>query len=156
LTEDRSASALIVEPDAVQVFHLARLIEAAGFRCLSATSFVPARRVIYEEHPEIIATNMRLGAFNGIHLAYLAKIENVATRVMVYARDYDRLLAAEALAAGAFYERLEFVPASIVNFLRAALPDRDRRDPGSLGRRAVFRGGRRATDVAALRAAPGV
>ena len=141
-----------MEPDAVQVFHLARLIEAAGFRSLSATGFVPARRVIYDEHPEIVVTNLRLGAFNGIHLAYLAKIQNAATRVMVYAREYDRLLAAEALAAGAFYERLEFVPSAIVNFLRAALPDRDRRDPGSLGRRAVFRGGRRATDVAALRA----
>ena len=144
-----------MEPDAVQVFHLARLIEAAGFRCLSATGFVPARRVIYEEHPEIVATNMRLGAFNGSHLAYLAKIQNAATRVMVYAREYDRLLAAEAVAAGAFYERLEFVPASIVNFLRAALPDRDRRDPGSVCRRTAFRGGRRTTDVAALHAAAG-
>jgi DNA-binding NtrC family response regulator len=156
LTADRSASALIVEPDPVQVFHLARLIEGAGFRCLTATGFVPARRVIYEEHPEIIATNIRLGAFNGIHLAYLAKIQNVAVRVMVYAREYDRLLAAEAVAAGAFYERLEFVPASIVNFMRAALPDRDRRDPGGLGRRAVFRGGRRTTDIASLRTAAGV
>ena len=144
-----------MEPDAVQVFHLARLIEAAGFRCLSATGFVPARRVIYEEHPEIVATNMRLGAFNGIHLAYLAKIQNAATRVMVYAREYDRLLAAEAVAAGAFYERLEFVPSAIVNFLRAALPDRDRRDPGSVCRRTAFRGGRRTTDVAALHAAAG-
>jgi len=153
LTDERSASALIVEPDAVQVFHLARLIEGAGFRCLSATGFVPARRVIYEEHPEIVAANIRLGAFNGIHLAYLAKIQNVATRVMVYAREYDPLLAADALAAGAFYERMEFVPASIVNFLRAALPDRDRRDPGRVCRRAVFRGGRRTTDIAALHAA---
>ena len=153
MTEERSATALIVEPDAVQVFHLARLIEAAGFRCLSATGFVPARRVIYEERPEIVATNLRLGAFNGIHLAYLAKIQNAATRVMIYAREYDRLLAAEAVAAGAFYERLEFVPASIVNFLRAALPDRDRRDPGSVCRRTAFRGGRRASDVAALHTA---
>jgi ActR/RegA family two-component response regulator len=153
LTDERSASALIVEPDAVDVFRLARSIEAAGFRCLSATGFIPARRLIYDERPEIVATNLRLGAFNGIHLAYLAKIQNAATRVMIYAREYDRLLAAEAVAAGAFYERLEFVPASIVNFLRAALPDRDRRDPAGAGRRAVFRGGRRTTDVAALHAA---
>jgi DNA-binding NtrC family response regulator len=155
LTEERSATALIVDTDVVQVFHLARLIEAAGFRCLSATGFIPARRVVYDDHPEIVVTNLRLGAFNGIHIAYLAKVQSAATRVMVYAREYDRLLAAEALAAGAFYERLEFVPNSIVRFLRAALPDRDRRDPGSLGRRTVFRGGRRTTDVAALHAAAG-
>jgi DNA-binding NtrC family response regulator len=153
LTEERSATALIVDTDAVQVFRLGRSIEAAGFRCLSAPGFVPARRCVYDYHPEIIITNLRLGAFNGIHLAYLAKIHNAAVRVMVYAREHDRLLAAEAVAAGAFYERLEFVPVSIVNFLHAALPERDRREPASLGRRAVFRGGRRATDVAALHAA---
>ena len=141
-----------MDTDAVQVFHLGRLIEAAGFRCLSATGFIPARRVVYDDHPEVVVTNLRLGAFNGIHLAYLARIQSATTRVMVYAREYDGLLAAEALAAGAFYERLEFVPL-IVNFLRAALPDRDRRDPGSLGRRTAFRGGRRVTDVAALHAA---
>jgi DNA-binding NtrC family response regulator len=156
LSEERSATALIVDTDAVQVFHLGRSIEAAGFRCLSAPGFVPARRCIYDYHPEIIITNLRLGAFNGIHLAYLAKVHNAATRVMVYAREYDRLLAAEAVAAGAFYERLEFVPASIVNFLRAALPDRDRRDPGSVCRRTAFRGGRRASDVASLRTSAGV
>ena len=54
---------------------------------------------------------------------------------MVYAREYDRLLAAEAQAAGAYHERLEFVPVSIVTFLHAALPEQDRRDPGTVDRR---------------------
>ena len=153
MTDERSATTLIVEPDAVQAFHLARLIEAAGFRCLSATGFVPARRVIYEDHPEVLITNLRLGAFNGIQLGNLARIQNAAARVMVYAGEYDRLLASEAVAAGAFYERLECVSAAIVNFLRAALPERDRLDPAYRSRRMAFRGGRRTTDIAELHAA---
>ena len=75
MTDERSATALIVDTDAVQVFHLARLIEGAGFRCLSATGFVSCTPAIYDDHPEVIVTNLRLGAFNGIHLAYLAKVQ---------------------------------------------------------------------------------
>jgi hypothetical protein len=70
---------------------------------------------------------------------------------MVYGED-DRMLAGEIQTAGAFYERVEFVPYALAGFLIGALPVRDRRDVGFVDRRRLFRGGRRTTDVALLHA----
>ena len=97
--------------------------------------------------------NVRLAAFNGIHLAYLAKMGPRPTRVMVYAGDHDRLLAAEVRAAGAFYERQDFVAFALTTFLVAELPEYDRRIAVAGERRTVFRGGRRTTDIPALHGA---
>jgi hypothetical protein len=60
------------------------------------------------------------------------------------------MLAQEAQAAGAFYERQEFVLRAVPSLLQAQLPHQDRRDPETVDRRALFRGGRRSTDVGPL------
>ncbi len=98
----------------------------------------------------MLIANVRLGAFNGIHLAYLAKINNPKTRVMIYGQD-DRMLAGEVQSAGAFYERSDCVRYALAAFLQASLPDRDRRDVTFTDRRQIFRGGRRTTDLQNLR-----
>lgn len=143
------SSALVVDPDPMFVAQLAPIITRAGLRCIPLTDFITARHQLYASSPDVIVANVRLGEFNGIHLAYLAKIHNPDTRVMIYGRD-DRLLAGEVQAAGAFYGREELVPYELIPFLHASLPARDRRDAGALDRRHIFRGGRRTTDLGVL------
>jgi hypothetical protein len=134
------------------VAQLAPIITRAGLRCIPRTDFLRARHELYASSPDFIVANVRLGEFNGIHLAYLAKIQRPDTRVMIYGRD-DRLLAREVQTAGAFYGREEFVPYELISFLHASLPAQDRRDAGALDRRQTFRGGRRTTDLDILHAA---
>ena len=129
---------------------LAPIITGSGYRCIPVTEFAAARLELYLRSPDVLLANVRLGAFNGIHLAYLAKINKRETRVMVYGEN-DHVLASEIQTAGAFYERVEFVPFALTGFLMGALPVRDRRDVVVGDRRHMFRGGRRTTDLPILR-----
>ena len=149
MAAQQPSSALVVDPDPVFVSELAPIITALGYRCIPVTEFAAARLELYMRSPDVLLANVRLGAFNGIHLAYLAKINRPETRVMVYGQN-DRLLAGEIQAAGAFYEREEFVPYALTAFLSGVLPSRDRRGVEVTDRRLAFRGGRRTTDLPIL------
>ena len=142
-------SALVVDADPIFVSELAPIVTASGFRVLPLSDFTAARHELYACRPEVLVANLRLGAFNGIHLAYLAKINNPETRAMIYGED-DRMLAGEVQSAGAFYERTAFVRYALAAFLRAPLPARDRRGILVNDRRQLFRGGRRTTDLQLL------
>lgn len=149
MAAQQPSSALIVDPDPVFVSQLAPIITSSGYRCIPVTEFAAARLELYVRSPGVLIANVRLGAFNGIHLAYLAKINRPDTRVMVYGEN-DHLLAGEIQTAGAFYERIEFVPYALTGFLMGTLPVRDRRDVIVGDRRHIFRGGRRNTDLPLL------
>jgi hypothetical protein len=56
-------------------------------------------------HPyDWVVTNIRLAAYNGLHLMHLAAAARLRGRFVVYADQQDVLLAREAQRAGAFYE----------------------------------------------------
>ena len=145
-------SALVVDVDPIFVSELAPIVTAAGFRVLALSDFAAARHELYVCRPEVLVANVRLGAFNGIHLAYLAKINKPDTRAMIYGEE-DQLLAGEVQSAGAFWVRAPLVRFALGAFLVASLPARDRRDVHVIDRRGLFRGGRRTTDLQ-LSAAP--
>ena len=149
MVESQPPRALVVDADPIFVSELAPIVTAVGFRVLALSDFTAARHELYASRPQALIANLRLGAFNGIHLAYLAKINNPETRAMIYGED-DRMLAAEVQSARAFYQRTSFVRYALAAFLRAPLPDRDRRAVLVVDRRQSFRGGRRTTDLQIL------
>ena len=61
------------------------------------------QRLLTTSHSWLI-TNVRLHAYNGLHLAYLAKMAPEPPNILVYGDDTDLLLAREAQQIGAFYE----------------------------------------------------
>ena len=142
---------LIVEPDPGFAAHLLLLAQEAGWEGLASATFEKARRHLTAEKPAMLITNVCLGMFNGIQLAYLAKTSACSERVVAYAMREDAVLAREAQQAGAFFERRAFMPYALTRYLNASLPERDRRSCQP-DRRATFRGGRRATDLAFLHA----
>ena len=111
--------------------------------------FADARRRLSAAPVDFLVTNVRLGAYNGLHLVYLAESFNRGlTRAIVYSDVLDIGIAREAQLAGAFYELRTNLPAALVSYLRAPiLPPRDRRNPAQGDRRAQFRGGRRGSDL---------
>ena len=155
MTAHQPRSALVVDVDPIFVSELTPIITACGFRVLPLSEFAAARHELYVCRPNVLIANVRLGAFNGIHLAYLAKISNPETRVMIYGDD-DRILAREVQSAGAFFERRDFVRYALLAFLHAALPGGDRRKVAFADRRQIFRGGRRTTDLQNLHASAAI
>jgi len=114
-------------------------------------SFADARTYLEAVPYDLVVTNLRLGAYNGIHIAYVIGLSESSTRVIVHAGDSDAASARDIQRAGALYERTERLVVALPAYLGAALPTRDRRDPIRFDRRRLPRGGRRAWDRAMAR-----
>jgi len=109
-----------------------------------SSKFAAARaRLLSSRPPDLLVTNLRLQAYNGLHLVHMA---DERTRCVVYSNHDDLVLAREVQAAGAFYERSTQLSRTLAAYVRASLPPRDRRNLTALERRQSPRGGRRCTD----------
>jgi PleD family two-component response regulator len=135
---------LLVDPD-VDGLRAARNALSLVADVEACSEFRAARTRLLARPPDLLVTNVRLRAYNGLHLVYLT--EGTATRSIVYGTEDDLVLAREVKEAGAFYERSRRLPRALVSYVHAVLPPRDRRDPGVLDRRRILRGGRRCTDL---------
>ena len=114
---------------------------------ITYADFATARQVLDEESSlDFLITNVRLGAYNGLHLVHLAAVHGTHPRSIAYTDRRDVGLAKEAQRAGAFYEILPCLPVTIAAYLRGTLPSHDRREPAFLDRRTIFRDGRRCWD----------
>jgi hypothetical protein len=135
---------LLVEPD----LNSARAAQTA-LRFVAdvetCTEFRTARTRLLNQPPDLLITNLRLRAYNGLHLVHLAA--GTHTRCIVYSTSDDLMLAREVQATGAFFEHASRLPLVIHSYMSATLPQRDRRDFTTLDRRLAFRGGRRSSDL---------
>ena len=111
----------------------------------ASSGFLAARARFLAQPPDLLVTNLRLQAYNGLHLIHLAA--GTHTRCIAYSSYDDVFLAREVQAAGAFYERSTQLPLTLLAYVNATLPGHDRRDPTVLDRRRAHRGGRRCTDL---------
>jgi hypothetical protein len=109
-------------------------------------SFETARRDVVAIPFALIVTNLRLAAFNGLHLVHLAATAGLPTRAVVYTDEYDALIGREVQRAGAFYETRACLEMALPAYVRGALPPEDRRNPAIRERRLEYRGGRRSWD----------
>jgi DNA-binding NtrC family response regulator len=137
---------LLVEPDAMMSSLLSEAIHAFA-RVNPHAHFTAARSDLRRGVFDLIITNLRLGPYNGLHLAHLAATESNATRSIVYTAIYEPLMAREIQRAGAFYETAGLLPHTIPAYLTSNLPSLDRRNFEVRDRRRAFRGGRRRADV---------
>jgi hypothetical protein len=143
---------LIVEPDSVLRLQLRNA--AGSVAGVDADSGVPtARQRLLTTAYSWLVTNVRLDAYNGLHLAYLAKMAQEPPNILVYGDETDLLLAREAQQLGAFYESKEAIVRSLAAYLTTSLPASDRRDVAIRDRRLAFRGGRRSSDFERFRGA---
>jgi DNA-binding NtrC family response regulator len=107
--------------------------------------FESARRRLGAMRVDFVISNLRLGAFNGLHLTYAASATTPA-RCIVYTEAREPALAQDVRRAGAFYEVTDRLPVTLAAYLGSNLPPADRRDPATPDRRTPFRGGRRIWD----------
>jgi DNA-binding NtrC family response regulator len=136
---------LIVEPD--RALRAALAAAAGPFAFVDACdSFEAANARIREVPYDLVVTNVRLQAYNGLHLVYLAKLLHSSTPAIAYDEQVDLGLASEVRRACAFYELAHRLPIVLPRYIDAALPAEDRRDPSIFDRRTSPRGGRRLWD----------
>lgn len=140
---------LLIEPDAALRAGLRDSIQSLA-EVDDCAEFPAARARLFATSYDWLVANLRLHAYNGLHLVHLAAAVGLPTRSLVYGERHDVFLAREAQRAGAFYECRDHLPRALAAYLRGMLPSADRRDPMITDRRSLFRGGRRCTDVLPL------
>jgi DNA-binding NtrC family response regulator len=119
---------LVVEPEGTL---RAKLREAGRlFAHIDAyPSATVARTHLLGRSYDWLITNIRLEAYNGLHLAYLATSASLPVRILIYGENADLALAREAQRLGAFFETKDCVHQTLGAYLVGTLPPRDRRDP---------------------------
>jgi two-component system response regulator YesN len=66
-------------------------------------SFADARRALHTDRFDVLITDVRLGAFNGLQLAVLARDQNPSIQLIVFSGFDDPVLRQEAERLGAVY-----------------------------------------------------
>ena len=97
------ASLLIVDDDLPLLHALSRYLSEKGFQVTSCSTFEGAKQQIGASRPDIVVTDVRLGAFNGLQLALLARDVRPDARVIVFSGFDDPVLKEDARRAGASY-----------------------------------------------------
>jgi hypothetical protein len=139
---------LLVEPDHSRRASLCESVGAiAGVE--ACRGFEEARARLQASSYDCLVTNLRLHAFNGVHLAYLTATAGLTIpRRLVYGSRSDDSMAGEVRRAGAFFEFNDALPLALRAFVQApTLPAADRRLGIGRDRRSLSRGGRRSVDM---------
>lgn len=91
---------LVVDTDPTQVRALARQLRGCGYQVLEATSFPEAQRIWDAEHPQVLVADVRLEAYNGLHLLIRARAVRPDVTAIITSPVFDRVLADETRRLG--------------------------------------------------------
>src|SRR5947208_2093105 len=123
-----SKRVLLVEPDAALRASLRDSIWSIA-EVDACPDFTAARIRLSSTSYDWLVTNLRLNAYNGLHLVHVAATAGLATKSLVYGEPRDLSLAREAQRVGAFYETSDHLPRALAAYVVGAVPESDRRDP---------------------------
>ena len=103
-----------------------QVLKSAGHLVTRAFGFEEAKRCLQFAPPDLLMTDVRLGAYNGLHLVLRAHAQHPEMRAIVVDADHDPVLEREASEAGATYVAKPFeadslVPIAMVNAERPRL-----------------------------------
>jgi DNA-binding response OmpR family regulator len=99
----RVPSLLLVDDDVALLGAMDRFLSDAGYEVIPCSRFEEAKHEIAARRPDILVTDVRLGAFNGLQLALMATDVNPAVKVVVFSGYDDPVLKDEARRLGASY-----------------------------------------------------
>ena len=94
---------LIVDDDITQVEGLRRWFSGDGLDVVAHTTFEGAREALRSDRFDALLTDIRLGAFNGIQLAIVARDLFPDIQIVVFSGFDDPVLHSEAEHIGAIY-----------------------------------------------------
>jgi DNA-binding response OmpR family regulator len=98
-----SPVAIVVDADLAELRKTEQALEHVGFVVMGAGSFAQAKSLLVSITPEIVIADIKLEAFNGLHLAALCAVWRPATPFIATHNIYDTVLEADAKRLSASY-----------------------------------------------------
>lgn len=125
MSPDREApsnlSILIVDDDLALLDALDRAFHEAGEKSVVALSdFEAAKRTLRASKFDVLVTDVRLGAFNGLQLAVLAKDLNPEIQLIVFSGFDDPVLRQDAERLDAIYLIKPVLSSKLLQLIRGA------------------------------------
>ena len=118
----RARKILLIEDDADLLVALLRAFREAGLEVLACGTFEEGREALRNQSFDVLVTDVRLGAFNGIQLAVVARDLHPNIRIIVYSGFDDPVLRAEAERIGATYLVKPVPVSALLERIRQPLP----------------------------------
>jgi DNA-binding NtrC family response regulator len=94
---------LVVDDDRAVLRVLEQWLTGAGYAVVACDGFEAARQHLAETPPDVLLTDVRLGAFNGLQLVILAKAQAPRTVAIAMSAFDDPILRRDAALCGAGY-----------------------------------------------------
>ena len=94
---------LVVDDDRQVLRYLTEILQDAGYDTLACSRFQDAKALIATTRPALLLTDIRLGAFNGLQLAFFARDHHPGLPVIVLTGYEDPTLREEATRSGAAF-----------------------------------------------------
>ena len=98
-----SPVAIVVDADLSELRRTEQALEQVGFVVMGAGSFAQAKSLLVSITPEVVIADIKLEAFNGLHLAALCAVWRPATPFIATHNIYDPVLEADARRLNASY-----------------------------------------------------
>jgi len=112
--------AVLVDDDRQLLNVMRSLLQDAGCDVIAFDHFSDAKKhLTTDASPDILITDVRLGAFNGLQLALMARLEHPEMTTIVMTGYDDPVLRRDAERAGAVYLVKPVSPESLIDALRA-------------------------------------
>jgi DNA-binding NtrC family response regulator len=90
---------LLANADLIERRALTALLCGAGYETTAAASFEEARHAL-DKRPDLLIANLRLGAFNGLHLFIRGRADNPDMAALITIGPEDASIQAEAMLFG--------------------------------------------------------
>lgn len=94
---------LVVESDPGELAQTVDLLSAAGYQVVAASRFEEAKHVLAHAPPSLLIADVKLGAYNGLHLIVRSHVEHPEMGAILTNDLFDPVLKAEAERLGALY-----------------------------------------------------
>src|SRR5262245_44974142 len=98
-----SPVAIVVDADLAELRKTEQALEHVGFVVMGAGSFAQAKSLLVSITPEIVIADIKLEAFNGLHLAALCAVWRPATPFIATHNVHDSVLESDAKRLNASY-----------------------------------------------------
>ncbi len=94
---------VVVDQDPDAVAASVRVLTAAGYKVTGVASFSEARHLLNLQQPDVLIADVRLEAFNGLHLALERHFQTPGKPSIITNSSRDRVLEEQARRIGAVY-----------------------------------------------------
>jgi len=103
-TRDRRRTALVVETDTLQLSAITQMLRHLSYAVEPVSTFDEARRLLLIiSDLSLLVADVRLGQFNGLHLAFRARAHHPNVRILITDHAHDTTLETETRRLGGAY-----------------------------------------------------